>query len=153
MRGPSWVQDSPLGPISVSMSDAGVRRIDHGDVPREGGVDRGVAVALDAYFAGDLEALDALPVDLEGRSPFARSVLLALRTVPPDELTTYGRLAEAVGRPGAARAVGQAVGANPLPIVIPCHRVVAGDGSLGGYSGGVDVKRWLLDHEGHVLSR
>lgn len=154
----AWVQESPLGPLSVTTSGAGLRRIDLGLAgagagPAGGGVDRGVADALDAYFAGDLEAVDALPVDLEGRSPFATRVLVALRAVGPGELTTYGRLAQVAGHAGAARAVGRAMAANPLPIVIPCHRVVAGDGSIGGYSGGLEVKRWLLGHEGHARHR
>ncbi len=85
-----------------------------------------------------------LPLDLEGTTPFQRSVYEHLVQVPHGRLTTYGELARAMGRPDAAQAVGQAVGANPLPVVIPCHRVVASDQRLGGYSGGLAVKVALL---------
>lgn len=146
-----WVQDTPLGPLVVTTSAAGLRSIDLHPTDLPAGRPVGaVAGAIDAYFAGDLHALDGLPVDLAGRTPFSAAVLTALRAVPAGSLTSYGRLAEAAGRPGSARAVGGAVGANPLPVVVPCHRVVAGDGSLGGFSGGLDVKRWLLAHEGHA---
>ncbi|HEX2064963.1 MAG TPA: methylated-DNA--[protein]-cysteine S-methyltransferase, partial [Acidimicrobiales bacterium] len=111
-----------------------------------------VAQALDAYFAGDLAALSALRVDLTGRTPFTRDVVTTLAALPASELVTYGRLAAMAGYPGRARAVGRAMASNPLPVVIPCHRVLAGDGSLGGYSGGTDVKRWLLAHEGHEVA-
>lgn len=148
----SWHQHSPLGVLEVEISATGIRTIALG-VPNDavappGVPETSVAGALDAYFAGDLSALDDLPVDLEGRSPFSSAVLVALRTVPPGSVTTYGELARAVGRAGAARAVGRAVGANPVPLVIPCHRVLASGGELGGYSAGLDRKRWLLAHEG-----
>lgn len=161
-----WVQDSPIGPVTVEVSDAGVRRIDLG-APR--GASDGVAVgdhrtargapapevaaALDEYFAGDLGALVDLPVDLTGITPFRKAVLLALRTVAPGAVTTYGALAAEVRRPGAARAVGGAVGANPVPIIIPCHRVLAAGGAIGGYSAGLERKMWLLDHEGVARAR
>ncbi len=146
-----WVQDSPLGALRVAVGEAGLRSIDFGGGRGEpsGPPEATVAAALAAYFAGDLSAVEALPVDLGGRTPFTKTVLGALRRVGPGQLTTYGGLAATVGRPGASRAVGRVMGANPLPIVIPCHRVLAGGGSLGGYSGGLDVKGWLLAHEGH----
>ena len=145
------MQDSPLGPLVVTASGAGVRsvRLHGGAVDGPGEPDRAVARCFDRYFAGEAEAVGELPVDLEGLTPFCRGVLLALRRLAPGQLTTYGRVAREVGRTGAARATGRAVGANPVPIVVPCHRVIAGDGSLGGYSGGLAVKRWLLAHEGH----
>lgn len=148
----NWVQDSPLGPLGVTATAAGVRSIDlhPPGATRARRAANSVWRALDAYFAGDVAALDDLPVDLDGRTPFSVAVLGALRRVGAGSLTTYGALAAAVGRPSAARAVGRAVGANPVPVVVACHRVVAGDGSLGGYSGGLDVKRWLLAHEGHA---
>ncbi|HET7490181.1 MAG TPA: methylated-DNA--[protein]-cysteine S-methyltransferase [Acidimicrobiales bacterium] len=153
MRAAAWVQDSPVGPLYVRTSDAGLRLLDlHGagdrPVPGDRPVDE-VADALRAYFDGALDAVEEMDVDLSGRTPFSVAVLGALRRVPAKSLTSYGRLAAAAGRPGAGRAVGQAVGANPVPIVVPCHRVVAGDGSIGGFSGGLDTKRWLLAHEGH----
>lgn len=160
MRAATWTQPSPLGPLVVTTSAAGLRSVGLPGSPASAGavavrpvavrpVDE-VAAALDAYFAGDLEALHGVRVDLEGRTPFSSMVLAALRGVPAGGITSYGRLAAAVGRPLAARAVGRAVGANPVPLVVPCHRVVGGDGSLGGFSGGVPAKRWLLAHEGHA---
>lgn len=145
----SWVQPSPLGPLSLTTGPAGLRRVWFTPTGREtGSPDTDVAEAFDRYLSGDLGALDSLPVDLEGRTGFSRAVLLALRELGPSRLTSYGELAGAVGRPGAARAVGQAVGANPVPLVIPCHRVLGAGGTLGGYSGGLDTKRRLLVHEG-----
>lgn len=102
--------------------------------------------ALGRFFAGDLVAIDALAVRTNG-SDFQRRVWAALRGIPPTHPTTYGRLAAAIGAPTASRAVGLANGANPIAIVVPCHRVVGADGSLTGYGGGLDRKRWLLDHE------
>lgn len=148
----SWLQPSPLGPLSITAGPAGIRQVWFAPTGQEtGSPDSAVARAFDAYFAGDLVALDSLPVDLDGRTEFSRAVLTALRRLGPFGLTSYGELANAVGRPAAARAVGQAVGANPVPILIPCHRVLAAGGTLGGYSGGLDTKRWLLAHEGWVL--
>lgn len=156
MRAAAWVQDSPLGPLLAATSATGLRLLDlHGPGTPGGAEDEpvaDVARALHAYFDGDLGALEAVPVDLAGRTPFSVAVLTALRAVRAGTLTSYGGLAAAAGRPRAARAVGRAVGANPVPIVVPCHRVVAGDGSLGGFSGGLAVKHWLLAHEGHGLA-
>jgi O-6-methylguanine DNA methyltransferase len=145
----SWVQPSPLGPLSITTTPAGVRSVWFAGTGQESGPpDTVVAQAFGEYFSGDLQALDSLPVDLDGRTDFGRAVLVALRALGPSRLTSYGELAAAIGRPAAARAVGRAVGANPVPVVIPCHRVLAAGGSLGGYSGGLDTKRWLLAHEG-----
>lgn len=107
--------------------------------------------ALTRYLDEDLSDPDAfvdVPVDLSGLTSFGRTVLETLRGVKAGELITYGALAQTIGSPHSARAVGGAVGANPLLIAIPCHRVVAADGSLGGFSAGLGVKRWLLAHEG-----
>lgn len=106
-----------------------------------------IARALDAYFAGDLAALDAVPV-ATGGSDFQRAVWAALRTIPAGTTTGYGALAAALGRPGAARAVGLANGSNPIGIVVPCHRVIGANGTLTGYAGGIARKEWLLRHEG-----
>lgn len=145
----AWVQPTPFGPLSIATGSAGVHRVRFSGAGEQvGAPDPAVADAFDAYFGGDLHALRALPVDLDGLSEFSRAVLLALRDVGPFPFTSYGRLAAVVGRPAAARAVGRAVGANPVPVVIPCHRVLAAGGQLGGYSGGLEVKRWLLAHEG-----
>lgn len=107
------------------------------------------ARALDAYFAGDFDALADVPVGLEG-TPFQRDVWHALRTIPAGATTSYGQLAANLGRPRASRAVGLANGSNPIAIVVPCHRVIGADGSLTGYGGGMERKRWLLLHE-HAL--
>jgi methylated-DNA-[protein]-cysteine S-methyltransferase len=111
----------------------------------------GASSRLRAYFEGDLRALDGLPVDTGG-TPFQRSVWDALRRIPAGATLSYGRLAALLGRPTATRAVGLANGSNPVAIVVPCHRVIGADGSLTGYGGGLDRKRWLLEHEG-VLTR
>ncbi|WP_223645854.1 methylated-DNA--[protein]-cysteine S-methyltransferase [Corallococcus sp. EGB] len=102
--------------------------------------------ALQAYLRGDLGAIAALPVETGG-TPFQREVWRALREIPAGTTTTYGRLAERIGRPKAIRAVGLANGANPISIVVPCHRVVGANASLTGYAGGLERKRWLLSHE------
>jgi methylated-DNA-[protein]-cysteine S-methyltransferase len=107
------------------------------------------ATQLHEYLVGDRSRFD-LPIDLEsipGLTPYRRSVLEALLRIPSGETVSYGELAAVVGS-RSARAVGQAVGWNPLPILIPCHRVIAADGGLGGYSGGLDRKELLLAVEG-----
>lgn len=106
----------------------------------------GLAAAISRYFAGEVNAIDALPVALAG-TPFQRAVWAALREIPCGQTWSYARLARHVGRPRAVRAVGAANGANPVGLVVPCHRVIGKDGSLTGYGGGIDRKRWLLAHE------
>ncbi len=106
---------------------------------------------LDAYFRGTLDALDALPVRLRG-TPFQETVWNELRRIPPGTTISYGELARRVDRPGAHRAVGAANGANPVSIVVPCHRVIRSDGNLSGYGGGADRKTWLLEHEGAIMT-
>lgn len=109
---------------------------------------QGVAAdKLTAYFAGDLHALEDLPTATAG-TPFQRAIWTALRTIPVGQTWTYGRLAAHVGRPDAIRAAGTANGANPVNLVVPCHRVIGAGGSLTGYGGGLDRKKWLLTHEG-----
>ncbi|MBA4014016.1 MAG: methylated-DNA--protein-cysteine methyltransferase [Phenylobacterium sp.] len=103
--------------------------------------------ALDAYFAGELSALDFITWRTGG-TEFQRSVWSALCTIPAGETLTYKGLAERIGRPKAIRAVGLANGSNPVSIVVPCHRVIGADGTLTGYGGGLDRKHWLLSHEG-----
>jgi methylated-DNA-[protein]-cysteine S-methyltransferase len=109
-----------------------------------GEVERQVA----AYFEGELREFD-LPLDLAG-SEFQRSVWQAIAAVPYGQTLTYGQIAAAVGRPSAYRAVGNACGANPVVIVVPCHRIVGTDRGLHGFGGGLDVKTWLLRHEGSL---
>ncbi len=107
----------------------------------------GLTSALRAYFNGRLDSLDALPVATNG-TPFQRSVWAALRRIPCGATLSYSQLAAQIGKPSALRAVGLANGANPIGIVVPCHRVIGANGALTGYGGGIERKRWLLHHEG-----
>jgi methylated-DNA-[protein]-cysteine S-methyltransferase len=106
-----------------------------------------VGSRLRAYFAGELDALAGIPVAPEGTA-FQQKVWAALREIPPGRTAAYHELARRVRSPEAARAIGAACGANPIWIAIPCHRVIAAGGGLGGYGGGLRRKRWLLEHEG-----
>lgn len=106
----------------------------------------GFTAAMEAYFAGDIESIQSLPVWTTG-TPFQKSVWTAVRSIPAGETTSYGSLAKKLGVPTAVRAVGLANGANPISIVVPCHRVIGANGSLTGYGGGLHRKRWLLEHE------
>lgn len=157
-----WRQDTPLGTITVVAGDAGVRAISlpGGDEPEEllGQAvherDETIARRLNEWFAGARHDFD-VAVDLEGIGGFRRDVLDTLiREVGWGETVTYGELAEMAGRPRAARAVGQAMATNPVPFVVPCHRVVASGGRIGGYGGawsdghGTALKRRLLAREG-----
>ncbi|MEV8974849.1 methylated-DNA--[protein]-cysteine S-methyltransferase [Klebsiella quasipneumoniae] len=110
----------------------------------------GLSSKLNDYFAGDLAVIETLPTATAG-TPFQRQVWQALRDIPCGQVMHYGQLAEALGRPGAARAVGAANGANPVSIVVPCHRVIGRNGTMTGYAGGVQRKEWLLRHEGYLL--
>ena len=106
----------------------------------------GIVRRLRDYFDGDLAALEVIDVDPAGTA-FQQKVWSELRSVGPGQTISYGALARRVGAPAAARAVGAANGANPIAIIIPCHRVIGSNGSLTGYGGGMERKRWLLDHE------
>lgn len=112
----------------------------------------GLSDKFRAYFAGDLEVIATLPTATMG-TPFQRDVWRALRDIPCGQVLYYGQLAERLGRPTAARAVGAANGANPVSIVVPCHRVIGRDGSMTGYAGGVARKEWLLRHEGYLSAQ
>ncbi len=101
---------------------------------------------LAEYFKGTAAEVGDLPLDMRG-APFEKRVWTALRTIPPGQTTSYGAIAQALGRAGASRAVGAANGANPIAIIVPCHRVIGSSGSLTGYGGGLDRKTWLIDHE------
>jgi methylated-DNA-[protein]-cysteine S-methyltransferase len=109
-----------------------------------------VSAALTAYFGGDLDRLASIPWRVAGTS-FQRNVWTALRSIPAGTTLSYGALAIKLDVPKAVRAVGHANGANPISVVLPCHRVIGANGSLTGYGGGLDRKRWLLEHEGFVL--
>jgi methylated-DNA-[protein]-cysteine S-methyltransferase len=101
---------------------------------------------LAAYFGGTSANVDDLPLDMRGAA-FELRVWTELRAIPPGHTTSYGAIATAVGSPAAARAVGAANGANPIAIIVPCHRVIGASGSLVGYGGGLDKKTWLIEHE------
>lgn len=157
-------QPSPLGPLVVVESDRGVVAIEM-DPARQArlaehlqarlgkdfvltpGARCRTCVELGAYFAGKRRRFD-VEVDWTSLRGFQKDVLKALSKVPFGERVTYGDLAKMLGKRGAARAVGGALAKNPIPIVLPCHRVIASDGSLGGFSGGAKVKKWLHAHEG-----
>lgn len=101
---------------------------------------------LSAYFSGTSAKVGDLPLDMHGAA-FEKRVWKALLRIPPGETRSYGAIANELGASGAARAVGAANGANPIAIIVPCHRVIGSSGSLTGYGGGLDRKTWLLDHE------
>lgn len=154
---------SPVGEVLLVVDAGGaVRALDFHDyedrlrrllrlhygavVLTEGRAPEAVRRALEAYFAGDLAAFDAIRVETGG-TVFQRAVWRALRDIPAGETRTYGQLAQAVGSPKAVRAVGLANGANPVGVIVPCHRVIGANGTLTGYAGGLERKRWLLAHE------
>jgi methylated-DNA-[protein]-cysteine S-methyltransferase len=158
--------DTPVGSLLLAATDAGIVRVafdveDHelvleslaGSIsPRivpapRGGLLDDARTQLEAYFAGTRDHFD-LPLDLRlARGPFRREVLALLETIPLGQTRTYAELAVAAGRPKAVRAVGSGCANNPLPVVVPCHRVLRTGGQIGGYLGGVERKQWLLDHE------
>jgi len=136
------------GRLAASLARFGIGPVADGESPPP----PGLADAFAAYFAGELRALETLPTGGFG-SDFERAVWAELRRIPPGETRSYADIARALGgaasgRGPNARAVGTANGRNPLAIVVPCHRVIGTDGSLTGYAGGLDTKRWLLAHEG-----
>jgi methylated-DNA-[protein]-cysteine S-methyltransferase len=112
----------------------------------------GFTSRLRRYFAGDLAAIDDIPTQTAG-TEFARQVWATLRTIPTGTTATYQEIASAIGRPRASRAVGMANGANPVSIIVPCHRVIGSGNQLTGYAGGLDRKHWLLAHEGVMLAQ
>ena len=146
--------DTPIGRLGLVGSDAGLGRV----LWSADGVERlGSCALLDeaagqlqAYFAGELTAFE-IPLALGG-TEFQRRCWLALATIPYGQTVSYGEQARRLGLgPAAARAVGAANGQNPLPVVLPCHRVVGANGSLTGFGGGLEVKQFLLEHEGALL--
>lgn len=157
------VVESPLGPLYIATSERGLCSVGFGvsqadflseldplaRTEQNPSTLTPIAEQLQAYFAGARASFD-LPLDLGRLTLFQRSVLQVARRIPAGTVWTYRQVARAIGKPRASRAVGQALGRNPVPIVIPCHRVVASDGSLGGYSGGggLGSKRLLLHLEG-----
>jgi methylated-DNA-[protein]-cysteine S-methyltransferase len=155
--------DSPIGGLTVAARASKVCLVHFGAVSdyvrsalaawypgasvERGDDPGGVVSVLSRYFAGDLASLDEIEVELHG-TPFQQRVWNALRTVTAGSTTSYAELAGRVGSPTAVRAVGAANGANPVAVVLPCHRIIGSNGSLTGYGGGLERKRWLLDHEG-----
>lgn len=155
--------DSPLGEIVLAGSAEALCALDFGDCRER--MDRlltrhwpgaelerkpgfgGFRQRVEAYLDGDLESLAAVGTDSKG-TEFEELVWSCLRTIAPGATVSYGDLASRMGRPGAARAVGRANSQNPIALVVPCHRVIGGDGSLTGYAGGLERKKWLLAHEG-----
>jgi len=144
---------SPLGPLLLVASAAGLRTISWGAGARQGGsspVLLEAARQLEEYFGGARRAFD-LPLDLRG-TPFRLQAWRELARIPYGSTRSYGEQARRLGRPHAFRAVGAANGSNPLPIVLPCHRLVGSDGRLTGYGGGLAAKTWLLELEAEVAA-
>lgn len=160
---------SPVGDLTVVQSARGVCRVSFPEEPVDRVLNRVAEVVgsrvvrsdrqmhdaaeeLSAYLAGDLEEF-RVPVDLSLiRSDFQRDVLVELQKIERGEITTYGDLARRIGRPKAVRATGTALGRNPIPIIVPCHRVLPGSGGVGNYGGGSDRKTWLLRLESAPLT-
>lgn len=155
--------DSPIGAVLIAVDDGRLCALEfagyearmmtllerrYGPVHFTSAADpEGFSRRVRDYFAGDLHALDCIPVDVGG-TPFQQRVWGALRAIPLGTTMTYGAMAARLGKPAAYRAVGAANGSNPAAIVIPCHRLIGADASLTGYASGLHRKRWLLEHEG-----
>jgi methylated-DNA-[protein]-cysteine S-methyltransferase len=150
---PSRAVKTPIGTLGLEASESGLSRVhwSANGLPNEScAVLDDAADQLDAYFAGDLIAFD-VPLDLDG-TDFQRHCWLALATIPYGQTVSYGEQARRIGLgPDSARAVGAANGQNPIPVILPCHRVIGADGSLTGFGGGLPLKRFLLEHEGALL--
>jgi methylated-DNA-[protein]-cysteine S-methyltransferase len=151
---PALAVETPIGRLGLVGSERGLSNVRWSAAGLE--LDGGCAVLdeaaaqLDSYFAGDLTEFD-LPLDLRG-TDFQRQCWLALATIPYGQTVSYGEQARRLGLgPETPRAVGTANGQNPLPLVLPCHRVIGADGSLTGFGGGLHLKRFLLEHEGALL--
>ena len=156
---------TPIGVMLLAFDDEGFLRVldfedyeprmhkllrrQYGDKLRlaDGAAPAKVTRALDRYFQGELAALNEIECKTAG-TPFQRSVWAELRKIPVGKTTSYGALAAKLGKPQAMRAVGLANGANPIGVVVPCHRVIGANGALTGYGGGLHRKQWLLRHEG-----
>ena len=153
--------DSPLGPLRIESDGRALTRIvlpieahpsdPAGERVRDPGPFTAARAQLAAYFAGTRRTFD-LPLAPRG-TPFQLAVWQEMRKIPWGRTMSYGELARRIGRPSACRAVGAANGRNPLPIVIPCHRVIGADGSLTGFGGGLAAKQWLLALEGVITVR
>ena len=149
--------DTPLGTLQIEATERGLcgiwfpsRSIDQGPTAKTNRVISLAKQELNAYFTGKLTTF-SVPLDWQG-TRFQESVWQALLAVPYGKTVTYGDVARAIGRPRSSRPVGGAVGKNPLPIIVPCHRVIGSDGSLTGFTGGLDIKIRLLELEGHSIN-
>ena len=140
--------DSPLGPLGVAVDGPAVVGVRFGASAGSAGAHPAVA-ELTAYFAGTLTGF-TVPVRMTGGSEFERAVWAEIAGIPYGEMLTYGEIATALGDPGAARAVGTACNRNPVPVIVPCHRVVGAGGKMVGFGGGIDRKRRLLELEARV---
>ena len=146
------VIDSPIGDLTLAVDDAGLCQVHFGGSDRPIDADpllTETAEQLKAYFAGELQEF-TVPLSVRGGSDFERAVWSQLSRIPYGEMQTYGDVARIVGDAGAARAVGVACNRNPLPIVVPCHRVVGAGGKMVGFGGGIPTKRHLLELEARV---
>ena len=149
----TWdIHESPLGPLTLATGSDGLRGLSFpgrspelDEARRDPAALAPATAQLQEYFAGERERFE-LPLDLDG-TPFQRAVWDALRRIPFGTTVSYSELARTIGRPDVVRAVGAAVGRTPVPIIVPCHRVLGADGSLTGYGGGLGRKRALLDLE------
>ena len=157
---------TPIGRVFVAAGEAGLVRLSFrqseasfvaelrrlgADVVRSPARTADIVHQLRAYFAGERRSFD-VRLDLRHTTPFQRRVLLAAARVPAGQVVSYGEIARRIGQPQGSRAVGQALGQNPVPIVIPCHRVIAAGGRIGGYTGGLGIKRKLLRLEGALAA-
>jgi methylated-DNA-[protein]-cysteine S-methyltransferase len=137
---------TPLGPLTVELDRDAVVATMFDDQARATRSRHPVAVALEEYFDGDVTALDEVSISLPGDGFRARAQR-ALRKIPAGRTISYAELARHAGSPNATRAAGSACATNPIGVIVPCHRVLRAGGAIGGYAGGLDRKRWLLEHE------
>jgi len=144
------VLQTPLASVEVEEEGGRLTSVEFREKVAPTGPKGPVARQIAAYLGGEMVDLSRIPLNLTGFTEFERQVLEATRSIPPGETRTYGEIAAAVGKPGAARAVGNALNANPVSIVVPCHRVVAANGP-GGFGAGLPVKGYLLGLEGVLL--
>jgi methylated-DNA-[protein]-cysteine S-methyltransferase len=145
-----WFQlGSPIGPLSYALDEVGVCAVHFGAVQGAEAAEGEAAEQLRAYFAGDLTEF-TLPLHVRRGSEFERAVWEQMKLIPYGETRSYGHVASAVGEPGGAQAVGIACNRNPLPVIVPCHRIIGADGKLVGFGGGLRLKRMLLELEAKV---
>ena len=160
------MQNTPVGTLGLAAGAAGLNHVSYvkdedqflerlleesdGPVMRSDALDR-TRRALDRYFGGRSLAFDDIEVDLSAMPEFGRKVLRETARIPAGRWLSYAQVAAKAGNPRASRAAGNALHNNPVAIIVPCHRVLRADGSLGGYGGGTSIKEWLLRHEGATL--